>query len=366
MPLKHAVYDSDTHFSINPVTRSLKNEGSSKNILIQFDHRSERMTFEIPRYIEGHDMDQCNVVQVHFTNVDSNTREQNADVYTVDDLQISPESDETVIFSWLVSQNATQFVGPLNFLVRFACVEDGKVLYVWNTAIYSNFSVIPGMNNGNTIVEIHPDALLNIEARLKDVELIAGAKIVPFNYGYLYETHICSTFVPFAEIYQAYQDGKAVVARTGNDVNFTHYYLSTITEDEVKFVRSYYDGSTVVVDTITLASNQTATFVRGSGGTSVPTPAINTDKKITETGYYHVYVYKTGAEWSYESFGVHFFDVNGMGYNCYAGDLRLLFAGTTDTLSVHSATRTVDANGKVTTTYADVTSSYTICTAKVG
>lgn len=44
----HNVYDTDTHFSINPVTRMIKNESSKKVTLIQHDHNSERFTFELP------------------------------------------------------------------------------------------------------------------------------------------------------------------------------------------------------------------------------------------------------------------------------------------------------------------------------
>ena len=73
MAHKHSVYDTDTHFSINPMTRALKNESLSKTCLIQYDHNSERLTFEIPRYIEQHDLSLCDVVEIHYLNVEANT-----------------------------------------------------------------------------------------------------------------------------------------------------------------------------------------------------------------------------------------------------------------------------------------------------
>ena len=75
MAHKHSVYDSDTHFSINPMTRVLKNESSSKKSVVQYDHNSERFTFEIPRYIEEHDMLLCNVVHIHYININNQTKE---------------------------------------------------------------------------------------------------------------------------------------------------------------------------------------------------------------------------------------------------------------------------------------------------
>ena len=141
MALRHGVYDSDTHFTINPNNRTLKNEGSNKTVLIQYDHNSERFTFEIPRYIESHDMSLCNVVQVHFNNQESRG------VYDVTDMQVSPEKENVVIMSWLVSSEATQHAGSLEFLIRFSCVENGKVEYVWSTAIYTGISISNGIYN---------------------------------------------------------------------------------------------------------------------------------------------------------------------------------------------------------------------------
>ncbi len=157
MALKHPVYDTDTHFIINPVTRAMKNGGSSKTCLIQYDHNCERYTFEIPKTVEGHDMAQCNVVQVHYINIDSQTKESKCGVYEVDDMHINPENPDVLVLSWLISGNATQFVGPLNFIVRFSCVENGDVLYAFNTAVYSGVSVSSGIFNGEVVAEEYAD-----------------------------------------------------------------------------------------------------------------------------------------------------------------------------------------------------------------
>lgn len=149
---KHGVYDSDTHFSINPVTRQIRNETSRKTTLIQGDHNSERFTFELPRQIEGHDMSVCNKVEVHYLNVSTNGKEKVSGLYTVDDLQISPDDEDVVICSWLISNNATQLVGALNFLLQFSCMEGNVVTYAWHTAIHDSIRVSDGINaDGSTI-----------------------------------------------------------------------------------------------------------------------------------------------------------------------------------------------------------------------
>jgi hypothetical protein len=162
----HSVYDTDTHLKIDGFTRAITNQSTTKNIIVQHDHNSERITFELPRYIDGHDMSTCNVVQVHYINIDQATKAQNKGLYEVDDLQISPDSTNVVICSWLISGNATQYVGGLSFIVRFSCVTNGNIDYAWNTSVFSGISVSSGIYNSEAIVEQYADVLESWENRL--------------------------------------------------------------------------------------------------------------------------------------------------------------------------------------------------------
>jgi hypothetical protein len=161
LALKHSVYDTDAHFKIDPITRTIKCEAPSKTVLIQGDHNSERFTFELARMIDGHDMSLCDVVQVHYINIDS--RDKNLvskDAHDLDDLQISPDSDDVVICSWLIDGNATKYAGTLNFLIKFKCIgDDGNPCYVWNTATSSNITISSGIDNGEYITVEYSDIL---------------------------------------------------------------------------------------------------------------------------------------------------------------------------------------------------------------
>lgn len=140
----HKVYDTDKLFSIDPVTRKIEQSGL-KNSIIQFDHNSERITFKLPRFIEGHDISLCNKVEVHYLNIDAtNASRKNSGFYEVDDLKIAEE--ETVTCSWLISRGATQLAGQLHFIVRFMCVADGIIEYSWNTGIYTSLAVSSGID----------------------------------------------------------------------------------------------------------------------------------------------------------------------------------------------------------------------------
>ena len=159
MPHSHPVYDSDKHFVIDPITRNITNN-SSKLTITQYDHNSERFTFEIPRIIEGHDMSLSDLVRVHFINIGSIKTNTNSGVYEVDDMSVSLDDPDTITFSWLISGAATKYNGSLNFAIRFYCLSDeSEIEYSWGTNIYSGIKVSNGLDNSETIVEDYVDVL---------------------------------------------------------------------------------------------------------------------------------------------------------------------------------------------------------------
>lgn len=142
---KHNVHDKDARFIIDPSSKTIKNASNKKTTLIQFDHNSERLTFEIPKEIEGHDMSQCNKVEVHYFNIDAQTKETKSGVYKVEDLKIDPDNPNAVVCSWLISKNSTRLCGLLKFLLRYKCVDENNVeTYAWNTNFFTGISVSEG------------------------------------------------------------------------------------------------------------------------------------------------------------------------------------------------------------------------------
>lgn len=160
MPHRKLIKDIDPCFVIDPITRAIKNASATKTTIMQYDHNSERFTFTLPKTIEGHDMMECNKVEIHYINIESSTKEQNDGVYTVTDLQADAEDATKLKCSWLISQNATKLSGSLNFLLRFSCVaEDGTIEYAWNSGIFAGISVTSGLYNSEVIVEQYADVL---------------------------------------------------------------------------------------------------------------------------------------------------------------------------------------------------------------
>ena len=142
----HNIVDSDTHFKIDPITRKITNE-NNKVTLVQHDHHSECFSFDMPRYIDGHDMMECDKVEIHFLNLAANKKESHPGIYKVTDFDLSDKDDNVLTFTWLVSENATHLVGLLIFAVHFTCTNADGDDYRWSTLLYDN----PGVSVGESI-----------------------------------------------------------------------------------------------------------------------------------------------------------------------------------------------------------------------
>lgn len=168
MSLIQWVPDKDPAFTIDPITREIKNN-SEKKILMQKDHNSERYTFQIcPEEVEAL---KSNItrIEIHYTNINSNMRETSSGIYVVDDMQTDIiDGKPTMTFSWLISQEATKYEGTLSFNIRFASVdtlgEEAKIDRQWFTQIYKDITIERSIYNSDTIAEETPcDAIVAIK-----------------------------------------------------------------------------------------------------------------------------------------------------------------------------------------------------------
>lgn len=178
MAIRHGVYDTDIHLKIDPTTRTIANASAIKKVLIQHDHNSERITFELPRYIDSHDMLECDVTQVHYKNESKDKKKVSAGVYEVDDFTVSPMDANVIIGSWLVSRNATCWAGPLSFQLKFKCIAGDVVEYEWNTAVFSELIVSDGMDNIEEIEESQADIISQHSIRIKELERLDVNSVV--------------------------------------------------------------------------------------------------------------------------------------------------------------------------------------------
>lgn len=154
---KHSIYDTDPHFKIDPVTMAITTE-AKKTTLIKGSHNCERFTFEMPKEIEGHDMSQCDKVEIHYLNVGSGG-DRVEDIHKVDDFDVSPESGDVMIFSWLLDGNTCKYAGTLSFAIVFKCTDGDVTTYSKPTDIFKGITVKDTINNGEAVIEEHSDIL---------------------------------------------------------------------------------------------------------------------------------------------------------------------------------------------------------------
>ena len=153
------IYDSEPHFVIDPETRLMTTASAGNNTIVQYDHNSERFTFEIPRFVDGHDMSESASVRIHYRNSSANGMNKTNGVYTPTDLEICGENADVLTFSWLLSSATTQYIGNLHFSIQFLCFEGDEVVYSWNTGVYKDINIIESINNTEEVVVNNVDIL---------------------------------------------------------------------------------------------------------------------------------------------------------------------------------------------------------------
>ena len=171
---KHSVRDTNAHFTIDQFTRQIKNDSAEKTTIVQYDHNSQRLTFSMPLQIDSHAMTLCDLIEIHFINISTDGKKQNSGLYEVND--IKAEGDKA-IFTWLISQEATQLAGTLNFFIVFKCTENGVTVYRWGTEICKTLAISAGMDNGETVLTEYPDILAQWKAQLFDTSNTAVVNV---------------------------------------------------------------------------------------------------------------------------------------------------------------------------------------------
>lgn len=127
--LTHPVIDDDGVYVIDPGTREITYERGadedpfSEQVIIKGDYNSERLTFKIPKVIEGHDMSTCDIIRVHYIVTDSASAASDKAFCDIPATARFVTGNDHLTFTWLVDKRVTQFSGPVSFAIQFACSE---------------------------------------------------------------------------------------------------------------------------------------------------------------------------------------------------------------------------------------------------
>lgn len=191
----HPTYDVDKRVVIDGNTRAVSMPDANMPVLIQYDNNSEVVTFEVDRYVEGHDLSLSNKAEVHYNNLDTAGRRSSKGLYEAKDLRVNPDNKAKILVSWYISNHATEYEGTLNFVLSFSCLEDDVLnVYRWNSHIGTLY-VSAGINNSEYLENTYADVLemwkqtlfgigdteearmLALSERLRDELEIKGAQV---------------------------------------------------------------------------------------------------------------------------------------------------------------------------------------------
>ena len=155
---------SEPHIIINAKTRRITVPEELKRIAVQYDHNIETVTFDCPRYFDGHDMSKM-AVYINYRRPDGVMGSYLAENVVVD------QYDETIMhFDWTISKNVTMADGNIMVLV---CVkktnDDGEEVNHWNSEINNDLYVSEGLECVE-ILEIYPDVITQLLLRIESVE----------------------------------------------------------------------------------------------------------------------------------------------------------------------------------------------------
>lgn len=241
MSHNNKIKDTETHFKIDPETRLITNESVANNTIVQYDHNSERFTFEMPRYVDGHDMFESTEVRIHYRNAASTNLAKTNGVYLPDDLALVEGDENTVTFSWLLSSATTQYIGFLYFSIQFVCIDGDTIEYAWNTGIYKDITIIESINNSELVFTDNVDVL---NAYKQEIITQVSAGITNGRIGYV--TLLASKWVGNASPYSQVVEIEGVTENSQVDLTPSAEQLAIFHDKDLAFVTEN-DGGVVTV-----------------------------------------------------------------------------------------------------------------------
>lgn len=143
-----------------------------KRIAVQFDHNIETVTFDCPRYWDGHDMSEM-AVFVNYMRTDSFVGS-----YPCTNISVDETNSNIMHFDWTISNEVTMLDGKISFLV---CVmnadEDGKLVNHWNSELSQDMYISKGLESSTPVLDMYPELITQLLIRLNLIN-----KIEPLTY----------------------------------------------------------------------------------------------------------------------------------------------------------------------------------------
>lgn len=143
-----------------------------RRIAVQYDHNIETVTFDCPRFWDGHDLSKMTI----YINYMRKDRYRDKDV--AENIKVDESDEKTMHFTWTVSRNATLMKGELKFLTCAVDLDDkGNEKRHWNSELCDQVYVTEGLECDDAVEELHADIITDLLLRMDKI-LVATTPIL--------------------------------------------------------------------------------------------------------------------------------------------------------------------------------------------
>ena len=135
-----------------------------KRIAVANDHNIETVTFECPRYWDGHDLS-----LMHFY-INYRSPDESLGCYVVDNVSIDENDSNIMHFDWTITRNVAKSEGKVIFLVCAKKVdENGNETLHWNSELCEDMYVSEGLECDEVLEEEYPDLYTQLIEMINNV-----------------------------------------------------------------------------------------------------------------------------------------------------------------------------------------------------
>ena len=139
-----------------------------KKIAVQYDHNVETVTFDCPRYWDGHDLSLMKIY-INYMRADDEVNSALCENIRVNEI------DESIMhFDWTIDGFLTAIKGPITFLVCAKKTnEDGSETRHWNSELSTREMYIsPGLEAESVVYNHYPGIITTLLSRMDYVETL--------------------------------------------------------------------------------------------------------------------------------------------------------------------------------------------------
>ena len=157
-----------------------------KRIAVANDHNIETVTFDCPRYWDGHDISSMKVY------INYSSPNNSLGCYPADNVSIDENDNSVIHFDWTITRNVASGEGNIAFLVCAKKTDnDGNEILHWNTELCNDMHVSEGLECDEVLEEVYPDLYTKLLQQIENFEDIYPAQypkileLTKKNEGYL-------------------------------------------------------------------------------------------------------------------------------------------------------------------------------------